>query len=135
MGRHCCVYLCCNDSRCQPAVGFFKFPSPLKRNGELRKVWIHNVNRAKPKVGDSEDGQLWQPKTHHHVCGKHFKEGEPTPRHPVPELHMGHHYVRRVEERRTITKHNSHGNGREKKTGECQFQGYFLRGEIDAALA
>ena len=124
MVRHCAVKDCNTDSRYLQGAKFFKFPGPVKK-GDLRKQWIKNVNRINP------DNTLWEPKKLDVVCYKHFVEGKPTLKYPVPQLLMGHQYVTRVLGRsylgvgqRTKTPRKAKSKGKENKAGKTKFLPY-----------
>ena len=119
MVRHCAVKDCNTDSRYLQGAKFFKFPGAV-RKADLRKQWIKNVNRINP------DNTLWEPKKLDVVCYKHFVEGKPTSKYPVPQLAMGHQYVTRVLGRscpghRKKTSKKAKSTGKQNKPGKTKF--------------
>ncbi|KAM6960264.1 uncharacterized protein LKV04_021813 isoform 2-T2 [Tautogolabrus adspersus] len=65
---------------CLRPYGLHRFPGRSK-DAAVRQLWIKNINRKD-----------FVPSKHSTVCGIHFKDGQPTKKHPYPVLHMGYEH-------------------------------------------
>ena len=130
MGRYCCVKGCNAKTRKDPTLRFFHFPGKILRPA-LRKQWIINVNRV------DENGKLWEPKKTSTVCSKHFQDGEPTIQHPIPEVNLGHAFVKKVIGRRHIMKSKVQKEKKPKKKRQAKSgeAGKRLTGTVPEFLA
>ena len=61
----------------------FSIPSG-KQRGEMRREWIHRINRADPK----NETKFMEPPKSAVVCSDHFIDGFPTKRNPYPTLKL-----------------------------------------------
>ncbi|XP_045162255.2 uncharacterized protein LOC123527064 [Mercenaria mercenaria] len=68
--------------KCEPPFRLFPFPTKI-RKPELRQKW-------KQLVGRKDGSKLWSPSKDSRVCSKHFIEGEPTLKNPVPTENLGY---------------------------------------------
>jgi len=88
----------CGSCICDPPFILFPFPTQTK-NSHARNLWIRQVNRK-----DKIHGKIWLPKPYDRICSDHFKDKQPSEKHPYPTENMGYTTCRSVIGRiKTIT--------------------------------